>query len=283
MEKLLIDDSTFSDTEEIFSALKENGWILLKDTRYDVHYFSELLNKLCENLTFDPARDYVSTATQKVDAGTEAVGLHIENGNTPLPPDIVAFFSKRSATMGSQTTVCDGAELLENLPKHLFECFQQPIKVARKLPEVYWKRYVASALKIDDIANIDESHLEVILQTTANQTGKLNPDRTLSYTLTITPILESNIAGIPAFANALLGPSYNYEKPTYTFESGEQVSDTMLAEVAAIAEKFTSEVQWQDGEVVIIDNKRVMHGRRKILVPLEERELIIGMGFLSTN
>jgi len=37
-------------------------------------------------------------------------------------------------------------------------------------------------------------------------------------------------------------------------------------------------VTWQDGDVLVIDNKRIMHGRREILVPLNERKLYIAMG-----
>ncbi len=265
--------------DHYMDSLRNKGWLLLTNNNLDS--FSQLLNQLCQKLTFDPARDYVSRSTQKVDAGTDAVGLHIENGHTPLPPDIVAFFSQRSASKGSQTTVCDGAELLSLLPPSIEKHIDQPINVTRTLPELYWKRYIADILQIDDIHKVNQSHIDSMLSRLPNnQKATLNLDGSLTYTLTINPIIKDNLANKPAFANALLGPSYNYQKPVYTFQSGKPVPDALLEDIAGIAETCTHDIQWRDGHVAIIDNKRVLHGRRKILVPLEERELIIGMGFL---
>ena len=63
------------------------------------------MNGLYQRLTYDPTRENITRQSQKVDAGTQAMGLHIENDSTPLPPDIIAFFSEKSASRGSQTTL----------------------------------------------------------------------------------------------------------------------------------------------------------------------------------
>jgi alpha-ketoglutarate-dependent taurine dioxygenase len=52
----------------------------------------------------------------------------------------------------------------------------------------------------------------------------------------------------------------------------------LIADLAELCERYTQEIQWQDGDIAIIDNKRFMHGRREILVPLEHRKLYISMG-----
>ena len=97
-----------SASKEIKTALIENGWVLLRNENYDVRSFSQLMTSLCQKLTYDPARENITQQSQKVDAGTQAVGLHIENGTTPLPPDIIAFFFSFIASHGSQTTAGDG-------------------------------------------------------------------------------------------------------------------------------------------------------------------------------
>src|SRR5690606_29529756 len=86
---------------QIKTQVVEQGWVLLRHEHYDVTSFSELMNRLCQRLTSDPARDSITPQSQKVDAGTQAMGLHIENGTTPLPPAIIAFFSEKSAWRGS--------------------------------------------------------------------------------------------------------------------------------------------------------------------------------------
>jgi alpha-ketoglutarate-dependent taurine dioxygenase len=85
--------------------------------------------------------------------------------------------------------------------------------------------------------------------------------------------------GKPSFANALLGPSYNYEAPVYRFSNGDIIASEVFEELRQLCELHTQEISWADGMIAIIDNKRVMHGRREILVPLSERELCIAMGF----
>lgn len=268
------------DIEQIKQALATDGWILLRGRETDTNTFSHMMNQLCSRLTFDPARQYITEATQKVDAGTGPVGLHIENGNTPLQPDIVAFFSKRSAKKGSQSTVCDGAELWQHMSPELKKKFSQKVTVTRTLPEILWKRYVAKALDIENPEEVTAENLDAFLKAVPNQKGELSESGELRYELTIEPVLSKNMSSETAFANAILGPSYNYEIPVYRFEDGSEISQELIDELKDLAEQFTHEVQWQDGDIVVIDNKRVMHGRRAIIGPLSERELFIGMGDL---
>jgi hypothetical protein len=91
-------------------------------------------------------------------------------------------------------------------------------------------------------------------------------------------IRHDNLKGVPAFANTILGPSYNYQKPKFSFADGSMISEELIAELAGLCEQHTQEIEWKNGDVAIIDNKRFMHGRREILVPLEQRKLYISMG-----
>lgn len=262
---------------DVNNSLKEQGYVLLRDFDSGVENFSQLIGCLVERLTLDPARQFVGKNTQKVDAGYDEIGLHIENGNTPFPPDVVAFLSVKSASIGSQTTVCDGAELLKNMPLNYRQLFSQNITVSRTLPEKLWKTYVANELSdINSSEEVTTAHLEKILALSNNHQSKLNDDGTLLFNLEVAPILSGNYANIPAFANAILGPSINYQKPIYSFADGSLIDDTLINEIARLAENFTLEIPWQDGDIAVIDNKRVMHGRRKIKD--KKRELFIAMG-----
>ncbi|MGM8900473.1 TauD/TfdA family dioxygenase, partial [Psychrobacter sp. 1Y4] len=112
-------------TADILIDLKTHGWALLRGYHYDVETFSQLMSQLCQTLTYDPARQNITSEAQKVDAGTHAIGLHIENGNTPMPPDVIAFFSELSAKKGSQTTICDGHAVYQALSPELKATFSQ--------------------------------------------------------------------------------------------------------------------------------------------------------------
>ena len=267
-----------SSHAEIKHTLREQGWILLRHQDYDVQRFSELMTTLCQKLTYDPARENITQQSQKVDAGTQAVGLHIENGTTPLPPDIIAFFSEVSASQGSQTTVCDGHAVWNSLSEQLKQKFAAPITISRYLPKQIWQKYVATALNIAEADTVTWEDLNKFIQMIPGQAISPAHEGGVEYHLQMNMIRHDNLKGVPAFANTILGPSYNYQKPKFTFADGREISPELIAELAQLCEQHTQEIDWQDGDVAIIDNKRLMHGRREILVPLEQRKLYISMG-----
>jgi len=263
--------------------LERNGWVLLRGFNSNLPKFSRLLQQFCRQLTFDPAREFADNSSQKVDAGKEAIGLHIENGNTPFPPNYVGFYSAKSAISGSQTTVCDGKELLRHMPTNLQQTWAKKITVSRQLPSALWRKYVATQHPcISCVSEVTEKHLQDFIAINPNQRGSINADDSLDYQLDIQPCLFSKVgddSNEEAFANAILGPSFNYQKPTYTFFDGEEVSDSIINKTAELAEKYTHEINWQDGDVILIDNKRVLHGRRAIDGELADRKLYIAMGY----
>jgi len=263
---------------KVQQQLTQNGWVLLRGYETNLARFSDLLQQFTDKLTSDPARSFFDGVSQKVDAGTEAVGLHIENGNTPFPPKLVAFYSAKSACSGSQTTLCDGVELFKAMPQTMKEQWQRQVTVTRLLPSSLWRQYVKEQHPaVNDISEVNESHLNDLIAINSNQRGVIDESDCLHYELDISPCIDvsqkygdgqnldankaQSIKNI-AFANAILGPSFNYQKPKYTFENGEKVNDTLIEDTAALAEKFTYEHQWQDGDIILINNHRVLHGRR---------------------
>ena len=259
--------------------LERDGWALLRGFDVDMSLFSGLTALMCRRITFDPAREHSDTNTQMVDAGLGQIGLHIENGNTPVCPDIVAFYSARAAFEGSQTTICDGRDVLARFDQDRRRRWSRPVSVKRRLPEALWKRYLAN--EHPAISRPEEVTREHVLQFQAaipNQSFVLNDDGSLDYELRISPVRPSALSGGEGFANAVLGPSHNYEPPVYTFADGARVTPDEIEAVRGIAETCTHEINWQDGDVAILDNTRIMHGRRAIRDA--DRRLFIGMGSL---
>ncbi|MDZ4095275.1 MAG: TauD/TfdA family dioxygenase [Paracoccaceae bacterium] len=259
--------------------LHADGWVLLRGFEADMQVFSDLTAQLCRKITFDPAREYSEKNTQMVDAGLGPIGLHIENGNTPVCPDIVAFYSARAAFEGSQTTICDGRAVFAAFDDERRARWLQKVTVKRRLPEVLWKRYLANEHPaISRPEEVTEEHILQFQAAIPDQSFALNPDGSLDYALQIAPVRASALSNGQGFANAILGPSHNYEPPVYTFADGSDVTPQEIGELRAIAETCTHEINWQDGDIAILDNTRVMHGRRAIRDA--DRRLFIGMGNL---
>jgi hypothetical protein len=276
------DSATILDAETVAAArahLEKDGWTLLRGFSVDMQAFSGLTALLCRKITFDPAREYSDANTQKVDAGLGPIGLHIENGNTPVCPDIVAFYSPRAAFEGSQTTICDGREVVDRFDADRRRRWSQPVTVRRRLPEALWKRYLANEHPaISRPEEVTEEHILQFQAAIPNQSFALNPDGSLEYGLRIDPVRPSRLSNGEGFANAVLGPSHNYEPPVYTFADGDVVTTDEIEAIREIAEACSHEINWQDGDVAILDNTRIMHGRRAIRDA--DRQLFIGMGSL---
>lgn len=257
--------------------LKTGGWVLLRGFDMDMPAFSAMTARLCKTITFDPARENTDKNTQKVDAGLGPIGLHIENGNTPVCPDIVAFYCTRAAFEGSQTTICDGRRVFDAFSDAQKTRWSQRMTVTRTLPEALWKRYLAN--EHPAISRPEEVTHEHILQFKAaipDQDFTLNDDGSLEYRIKVSPVRPSTLSNGQAFANAILGPSHNYDPPEYILEDGSIVTSDEINDLRDTAEACTAEINWQDGDVAVIDNTRVMHGRRAIRD--QDRQLFIGMG-----
>lgn len=265
---------------QIRDDLTRDGWTLLRGFQPQMEDFSDLVTALCRRVTFDPARSHTTETTQMVDAGLGPIGLHIENGNTPRCPDIVTFFAQTAAFEGSQTTICDGRAVWDLFDDAQKARWSQPMTVERVLPEVLWKRYLAN--EHPAISHPDEVTMEHVLQFKAAVPGQdfeLHDDGALTYRLTVNPVRPSALGGTDrGFANAVLGPSHNYQPPRYAMADGSPVSADEIEEMRALAEKVTHEINWQDGDIAILDNTRVMHGRRAIADA--NRNLFIGMGMI---
>ena len=265
--------------ECIKSHLATDGWTLLRGFQMDMPAFSAITSQLCKTITFDPARENTNKTTQKVDAGLGPIGLHIENGNTPVCPDIVAFYSTKAAFEGSQTTICDGRRVFDAFSDAQQARWSQRMTVTRTLPEALWKRYLANEHPaISEPEQVTHEHVLQFKASVPDQDFTLNDDGSLEYRIKVSPVRGSSVSGGHAFANAILGPSHNYEPPVYTLDDGSTVSTDEVEELRDIAETCTVEINWQDGDVAVIDNTRVMHGRRAIKD--EDRQLFIGMGRL---
>lgn len=263
--------------EFLKQKLKENGYVLLRGFHTDIEKFSALVNKTSSKTTLDPARVFHSENTQKVDAGTQAVGLHIENGVGPVIPDFCWFYCRLAPDKGSQTTVCDGKLVYQNLPAGIKEMFlKSAITYKRKLPEKIWKTYISHELNINSAEEeINETHLAGIRNGIPGLDVKINADKTLDYSFRIKAILQHEEEHF--FANSILGPSYNYEKPLILFDDGNLLSDSLKNNLEEITDQYTEDIDWEDGDIVMIDNKRVMHGRREIIT--DKREIFNALSF----
>ncbi|WP_406288650.1 TauD/TfdA family dioxygenase [Embleya sp. NBC_00896] len=262
--------------------LARTGYVLLRDFAPTLDDFNALVRTCSARITLDPARAFYGDAAQMVDSGHDPIGLHIENGATPYPPDLLWFHCVTAADSGSQTTVCDGQLLAEALDVETLDLFRrQRIVFSRRVPAELWRRFVAFGL--DDGRSPDEIGAADLHALTGAHDVEItvHPDDSITYAHATYGAHPSRWSTEIAWANSLFGPSYNYETPDIRFEDGSPIPKDVLAEIAEVAERVTEEVLWQSGDVLLIDNSRVMHGRRAITDP--RRTIVNAQSFAPAN
>lgn len=266
--------------EDIINLNRESGVLLFRGFGADINDFSDFVKQNSGVVTLDPARSFHAENAQKVDAGMDSVGLHCENGNAPKLPHFIWFYCKKSAKIGSQTTFCDGRGVwgsLSDKTKTLFE--NNRIKYARTVPEQLWKSYLAYELPhINSPEEVKPEHLDLLAGQVEGQSFTLNDDMSVHYEFSVGATHETVFSDELSFANSILGPSFNYEKPVITFENGDAIPEDILDEIRQVTEQETQEINWQDNDIVMIDNTRFMHGRRAIQDP--DREIYAALSYL---
>ncbi|GLW71409.1 hypothetical protein Kpho02_37080 [Kitasatospora phosalacinea] len=272
------------DPAAVIGLLAESGFLLLRGFGPDLSDFSAFVKAHSDRITLDPARSFHGgDVAQKVDAGTAAVGLHLENGNSPFGPDLTWFLCEKAASSGSQTTVCDGYRVWDGISERARELFAaQDIVYTRSVEEAKWKAFVVHQL--EGRKSVEEITFDDITALTAGQRGSditLNEDGSISYSYRVGAAHPTLFGTRLAWANSIFGPSYNYEPPKITFADGSDLPQWLLDELLALTEEVTEDLEWQDGDIALIDNTRVMHGRRAILDP--DRTIYNAQSYLNRD
>jgi alpha-ketoglutarate-dependent taurine dioxygenase len=257
------------DKSSVMEELQQAGFIVFRNFSLDIESFSKLVQSLSVRVTLDPARKFRGAVAQKVDAGFDAVGLHCENGTIPWLPHLCWFFCEKAASAGSQTTVCDGYRVWDALSPATQQAFlSKDIVYSRNIESQKWKSFVFHSLQgkkpmeeivLEDLVNLSNDPVNNII--------RLHDDGSIYYAYRVPAAHKTLFGERIAFANSILGPSYNYEKPNITFVGDEKIEANIMSEIVKVTEEMTEDIEWQDGEVLLIDNTRVMHGRRAILDP----------------
>ena len=275
------------DFAQLYSAYQEHGAILLRDSLMNLDAFEALTNFFCGTFHHVGGRsamrqDNGDGFTTSVWPGNMEKLAHTEGSFRPVlhRPD-TAFFCciTPPASIGGETTLFDGAEMLALIPEELSRRFMtQGI-----IYEMTWKpeRWGAEF----DVDN--EAELRQFLTRFPDARYTLN-NNILHLFYTAPAIVKVN--GISAFANGILNhlpgishPAYT-GKPIYTkssnrvyFGDGEPLSNDVFNTLIDVQDQVVYKHQWKMNDVVVVNNMRYMHGRTMTAEPCE-RSLLSRFG-----
>ncbi len=214
--------------------------------------------------------------TERVFTANEAppdvtICLHHEMAQTPVYPSRLFFFCEQPAEQGGATPLCRSDVLFDRLlsefPEFIADCESKGllytnIMPAENDPTSGMGRSWQSTFRADTRESAEQR-----LQNLGYSWEWLADGCLRSTTPVLQAVMEVE-PGRKTFFNQLIAAFHGWNDsrndPTkaITFGDGSPLNPETMERVAAIAEELTFDVPWRKGDVALVDNRVVMHGRR---------------------
>lgn len=262
------------------AALDDAGALLFRGFDVpDAHAFDAAIEGYGEpGFTYeDSLSNAVRTnVTPRVFTANEAppsteIFLHHEMAQTPIYPSKLFFYCEIAEMAGGATPLCRSDWVMERLAQ------RAPDFVARL--EAEGVRYTNVMPGSDDAGSGQgrswRSTLSVESKEAAEKrlrnlgyTWEWREDGSLRVTTAALPAVRDLGGGRKTFFNQLIAAfrgwsdSRNSADKSITFGRGDPITGEAMAPAIAAADEFTVDCAWQAGDVALVDNFTVMHGRR---------------------
>ena len=190
--------------------------------------------------------------TLSVNDFNHEIKLHGEMYYQKNIPLMLWFFCAHPSAQGGQTILCDGKQFFNELSQPTKEALTcNKLKYHGHLNEDEWKKRYKTG-DINEVKQICKNN-DLIL--------KINKDDSIDLDYVCPAIHPSTSGEYTIFINSLL-PAISMAPDIVSFEDGSKIDDEIIIELNEIADKITIEIKWKKGDILMIDNTRIMHGRR---------------------
>ncbi len=261
------------DRKEIIDLYRTSGAVYFKGFNVDVAAFEALGNTLSDDwMDNTGSGSYRETVKGSSDGTIQNVAyiygvdkqrllplpLHADRSYVKSQPPLMMFMCSKPAASGGQTTVCDGVRLFKELSESTRRLFtDKRLKYIRHYPPGEWSVlfHTSDLAKIRDYCWLNELNLIS------------NPDGSLTTEHVKSAVQTTRYGGHLAFVNSILIQVWQEEELGRTttlcrLEDGSKIPADALDEVKEVSERLTADLPWEAGDCVIVDNSRLMHGRR---------------------
>lgn len=214
--------------------------------------------------------------TERVFTANEAppqvtIHLHHEMAQTPIYPSRLFFFCEKPAEVGGATPICRSDVLWQRiereLPRFARDCETKGLKYSNVMPT-----------ENDLASGMGRSWQSTLRATTPREaetrleslgySWKWTEDGCLRATTPTLPAVRDLGGGRKSFFNQLIAAfqgwrdERNDPSKAIFFGDGTPLDRADVDRVARLAEELCFDVPWRQGDVVLVDNFLVMHGRR---------------------
>lgn len=260
------------DRDEMIQLFKKSGLLYFRGFHASVEQFDEFTSRFSTDFMSLVGGGYKrrvinedgdkSIQSVNYDVGLEHQGLfplplHGEQYYLEHRPVMLWFYCVCPAAEDGETTVCDGYQLYAGLSDEVRNLFEkQRIKYIRVYYPADWQK------------RFQTDSLDVVEQFCRDNDMELQIDRAqgIVYTETLYPASTTcPYTGRPVFINSMLPVLWQEGNGKVTslvrLEDGSKIPDAVVKEITEVAARWTRNIPWQKGDLALVDNRRVMHGR----------------------
>lgn len=265
------------DPGRVEQLYKRDGALLLRGFTLDVDSFRRFAQQFCIGSTFNESgrRDLLDPEhnIQSVNRGADPFPLHPELSREPWRPDVCFFGCLQPPSAQGATTICDGIEIVRHLPPEVRVQLE-----GRHF--LYWQVAGPEELRFW-LATDRPTDSQLADPPATCPFGFHRKDGEILRYFTRPILYRPMFAPGPAFGNFLLFARYLRGRRDYPlFEDGSVIPDRLVETVKRTTDTLTARIQWQAGDLLMVDNSRFMHGRTAIANP-EERLIASYFGYLK--
>jgi len=232
--------------------------------------------------------------TERVFTANEAppdvdILFHHEMAQTPIYPEWILFYCEQPADEGGATQLCRSDWLYERLaaecPEFIRDCEQKGLQYTNVMPaeddvKSGMGRSWRSTLEIDTREAAEGRLAEL------NYAHQWLDDGCLRATTPPLPAVMEVASGRKTFFNQLIAAfggwkdSRNDPADAIRHGDGSKLNAGAVRKAIEISEELSFELHWQAGDVALIDNTIVMHGRRPFV---GTRKVLASLGKMQTQ
>jgi alpha-ketoglutarate-dependent taurine dioxygenase len=285
---------------EVIGEFVRHGALLFRGFAVDVEVFRAFTAAYCRDFSTYRAGAFRWRMLDREAVGNDetlltttghtqgfAIWPHGEMYYLATPPALLWFYCERPAAAGGQTTVCDGAELWAALGAPTQAFFRaERLKYVRRLADGDWQTTFMTG---------DLDAVEALCRETQTTVRIDRAARTVESEYVCPAVRDHARRGRPVFINNVLtvytaewafesgwiqenlgaGPSRQSPIVVRT-EGGDRLPGPIIDELFAVSERLAVPIEWQVGDVLMVDNTWVLHGRRETRGP--GRSILVRMG-----
>jgi alpha-ketoglutarate-dependent taurine dioxygenase len=202
-----------------------------------------------------------------------AMDLHGEMYYLKRRPEVLWFYCETAPARAGETTLCDGRELLGLLPAETRRFLEtRRLRYIRRLGEGDWQTAFQTQ-SLDEVRRIcDENETALRLLPGGQGIETEFSDSALRTSPTVRAEVFINSLVLIHGTEQAFESGWVKEKISsmgarqcpmvVRLEDGSRLPDAMIEEIRRLSKKILLPHAWQKGDILMIDNTRVLHGRK---------------------